>query len=206
MAYDTNAFRPITLGAQHMVGKDIYEPQRTNNFEIQFPALGTLVSAQGGMKFADPGNKITLSVKSVGDLNQSIDAIPVQYGNNAIKFAGKPTLNNISIGINDFIGMDTERILEAWSSLVYNKYTQAVGRASVYKTNAYLLEYAPDGTNVKVWKLEGCWPGSITYGGFNQDGGSTREITMILEVDFAYALDYERKASDLNGNTDLLKK
>lgn len=198
MSYENNPFKPITLGAQHMVGKDIYEPQRTNNFEIQFPALGTLVSAgtgeegKGDMTFTDPGNKITLSVKSVGDLQQSIDAIAVQYGNNAIKFAGKPTLNNINIGINDFIGMDTERILEAWSSLVYNKYTQAVGRASVYKTDAYLLEYAPDGSNVKVWKLEGCWPGSITYGGFNQDGGSTREITMTLEVDFAYALDYKR--------------
>lgn len=192
---DTNlTFQPIALGAHHMVGKDIYEPQRTNNFEIQFPALAEQVtqSATGGMQFSDVGNKITLSVKSVGDLSQSIDAITVGYGNNAIKFAGKPTLNNISIGINDFIGMDTERILEAWSSLVYNKYTQEVGRASIYKTDAYLLEYAPDGTNVKVWKLEGCWPGTITYGGFSQDGGSTREITMDLHVDFAYALDYTR--------------
>lgn len=207
--YNTNTFTPITLGAQHMVGKDIYEPQRTNNFEIQFPSLGTLVSAgtgangTGSMKFTDPGNKITLSVKSVGDLSQSIDAIAVNYGNNAIKFAGKPNLNNISIGINDFIGMDTERILEAWSSLVYNKYTQAVGRASIYKTDAYLLEYAPDGTNVKVWKLEGCWPGTITYGGFNQDGGSIREITMDLNVDFAYALDYEN--NDAADNKQLLK-
>ena len=206
--YSTTTFTPITLGAQHMVGKDIYEPQRTNNFEIQFPSLGTLVSAgtgkngTGSMKFTDPGNKITLSVKSVGDLSQSIDAIPVAYGNNAIKFAGKPNLNNISIGINDFIGMDTERILEAWSSLVYNKYTQAVGRASIYKTDAYLLEFAPDGTNVKVWKLEGCWPGTITYGGFNQDGGSTREITMDLNVDFAYALDYEN--NDAADNKQLI--
>ena len=94
--YSTTTFTPITLGAQHMGGKDIYEPQRTNNFEIQFPSLGTLVSAgtgkncTGSMKFTDPGNKITLSVKSVGELSQSIDAIAVNYGNNAIKFAGKP--------------------------------------------------------------------------------------------------------------------
>ena len=206
--YSTTTFTPITLGAQHMVGKDIYEPQRTNNFEIQFPSLGILVSAgtgkngTGSMKFTDPGNKITLSVKSVGELSQSIDAIPIAYGNNAIKFAGKPNLNNISIGINDFIGMDTERILEAWSSLVYNKYTQAVGRASIYKTDAYLLEYAPDGTNVKVWKLEGCWPGTITYGGFNQEGGSAREISMDLNVDFAYALDYEN--NDAADNAQLI--
>lgn len=186
-------FRPITLGAQHMVGKDLYEPQRTNNFEIQFPELENLKNLQSdgtyGRTFNNAGNKITLSVKSVGSLNQSVDSMAVHYGNNAIKYAGKPTLNSISISVNDFIGIETERILESWSSLVYNKYTQTVGRASSYKKDAYLLEYAPDGTNVKVWKLEGCWPGSITYGGFDQQGGQ-REISFDLNVDFAYALDY----------------
>lgn len=191
MSIDTMNFTPSYMGAHHMVGNDVFEPQRTNNFEIQFPNLGKLTSAQGGMEFENPGESITLSVKSVGELSQNIDNIPVHYGNNAIKFAGKPSLNDISITINDFIGMDTERILEAWSSLVYNKYTQKVGRASIYKTDAYLLEYAPDGTNVKAWKLEGCWPGTISYGGYSQDGGSIREITLTLNVDFAFALDYQ---------------
>ena len=189
---DLMKFSPSYLGAHHMVGNDTFEPQRTNNFEIQFPNLGTLVSAQGEMTFNNPGEAITLSVKSVGDLSQDIDSIPVHYGNNAIKFAGKPSLNSISISINDFIGLDTERILEAWSAKVYNKYTQEVGVASNYKTDAYLLEYSPDGKNVKAWKLEGCWPGTITYGGYNQEGASTREISMTLNVDFAFALDYQR--------------
>ena len=69
--------------------------------EIVFNNLGPLVSAQGNMKFNDPGEAITLSVKSVGDLSQDIDAIAVHYGNNAIKFAGKPSLNSISISINE---------------------------------------------------------------------------------------------------------
>lgn len=197
---NSDSFKPITIGAQHMVGKDIFEPQRTNNFEIQFPNLRNLVSPTGQMQFSDPGNRITLSVASVGELGQNIDAIVVPYGNNAIKFAGKPSLTDISLTINDFIGLDTERIIEAWSSLVYNKYTQAVGRASVYKTDAYLLEFAPDGTNIKVWKLEGCWPGTISYGGYSQEGGNQRQITVTLNVDFAYALDYNNTASitDLN--------
>lgn len=191
MSIDNMNFTPSYIGAHHMVGNDVFEPQRTNNFEIQFPNLGKLTSAQGGMEFENPGESISLSVKSVGELSQNIDNIAVHYGNNAIKFAGKPSLNDISVTINDFIGMDTERILEAWSALVYNKYSQKVGRASVYKTDAYLLEYAPDGTNVKAWKLEGCWPGTISYGGYSQDGGSIREITLTLNVDFAFALDYQ---------------
>lgn len=188
---DFTTLTPQYMGAHHMVNNDVFEPQRTNNFEINFPNLPKLTSAQGGMEFENPGEAITLSVKSVGDLSQNIDNIPIHYGNNAIKFAGKPSLNDISITINDFIGMHTERVLEAWSALVYNKYTQKVGLASTYKTDAYLLEYAPDGTNVKAWKLEGCWPGTISYGGYNQDGASVREITMTLNVDFAFALDYQ---------------
>lgn len=182
-------FEPYYRGAQHMVGTDIFEPQRTNNFEIRFEGLDELISSTGEITYKDCGKAITLSVANVGDLAQNIDAIPVNYGNNAIKFAGKPTLNSISITINDFIGLETERILEAWSSKVYNKNTQTVGRATAYKKRGYLIEYSPDYEIAKVWQLEGCWPGTITYGGYAQDNSAQRQITMDLNVDFALALD-----------------
>lgn len=182
-------FTPYYKGAQHMVGTDVFEPQRTNNFEIRFEDLDTLVSSTGEMKYTDCGKAITLSVANVGDLAQNIEAITVNYGNNAIKFAGKPSLNSISVTINDFIGLETERILEAWSSLVYNKNTQTVGKASVYKKRGYLIEYSPDYEIAKVWQLEGCWPGTITYGGYAQENSGQRQITMDLNIDFALALD-----------------
>lgn len=182
-------FEPYYKGAQHMVGTDVFEPQRNNNFEIRFEGLDTLTSSTGEVKYTDCGKAITLSVANVGDLGQNIDAIAVQYGNNAIKFAGKPSLNSISLTINDFIGLETERILEAWSALVYNKNNQTVGRATNYKKRGYLIEYSPDYEIAKVWQLEGCWPGTITYGGYSQDGGSIRQITMDLNIDFALALD-----------------
>lgn len=182
-------FTPYYKGAQHMVGTDVFEPQRTNNFEIRFEDLDTLVSSTGEVKYTDCGKAITLSVANVGDLAQNIEAITVNYGNNAIKFAGKPSLNSISVTINDFIGLETERILEAWSSLVYNKNTQTVGKASAYKKRGYLIEYSPDYEIAKVWQLEGCWPGTITYGGYAQENSGQRQITMDLNIDFALALD-----------------
>ena len=185
-------FEPYYRGAQHMVGTDVFEPQRTNNFEIRFEGLDSLVSSTGEMKYTDCAKAITLSVANVGDLAQNIEAIAVNYGNNAIKFAGKPTLNSISLTINDFIGLETERILEAWSSLVYNKNTQKVGRATAYKKRAYLVEYSPDYEIAKVWQLEGCWPGTITYGGYAQENNGQRQINMDLNVDFALALDSEK--------------
>lgn len=182
-------FEPYYKGAQHMVGTDTFEPQRTNNFEIRFEGLDELVSSTGELTYKDCGKAITLSVANVGDLGQNIDAIAIPYGNNAIKFAGKPTLNDISLTITDFIGLETERILEAWSALVYNKNQQTVGKAVDYKKRGYLIEYSPDYTISKVWQLEGCWPGTISYGGYSQDGGSARQVSVTLNVDFALALD-----------------
>ena len=201
--YSSTTFEPLHKAAQHMVGTDVFEPQRTNNFEIRFPNLNQLTSSQTMSKdnkvvYNDCGKAITLSVASVGDLSQSISAIPVSYGNNAVKFAGKPELNSISITINDFIGLETERILESWSALVYNKYDQTVGKASKYKQRAYLIEYSPDYEIAKVWQLEGCWPGDISYGGYQQDNNSIRQITMTLNVDFAFALDGIQNSIDMN--------
>lgn len=196
MAYKINQIQPYYRGAQHMVGTDTFEPQRTNNFEVRFEGLDELISSTGTMPYKNCGKAITLSVSSVGNLNQSIDALPVSYGNNAIKFAGKPTLNSISISVNDFIGLNTERILEAWSALVYNKNTQNIGRATAYKRRGYLIEYSPDYEICKIWQLEGCWPGSIDYGGYAQDGGNMRQISFDLHIDFAYALDNETVDTD----------
>ena len=39
---------PLKLGAYHMIGQDEWEPQRTNNFEIQFPNLGQLFTIDQG--------------------------------------------------------------------------------------------------------------------------------------------------------------
>ncbi len=190
-------FQPYYYGAQHMVGTDTFEPQRTNNFEIRFPGLETLVSSTGAIKYSDCGKAITLSVANVGDLSQSIDAIAIQYGNNAIKFAGKPNLSSIALTINDYIGLETERILEAWSALVYNKNNQKIGKATAYKRRGYLIEYSPDYEICKMWQLEGCWPGTISYGGYSQDGNAVRQITCDLNVDFAIALDSTKVSSTL---------
>ena len=75
---------------------------------------------------------------------------------------------------------------------MYNKNTQTVGRATKYKKRGYLIEYSPDYEIAKVWQLEGCWPGTITYGGYAQDNSAQRQITMDLNIDFALALDSDK--------------
>lgn len=181
---------PLKLGAYHMIGQDEYEPQRTNNFEIQFPNLGQLFSIDTGL--ALPGNAsdlLTLSVKSVNDPSTNISKLSVSYGNNSINFAGKPEYGDVEIVVNDFIGIQTERILMAWSRLVYDPKTEKVGRASVYKRDGYLFEYSPDGEFIRKKQLRGCFPGPISPGNFSNDDNSIREISATFYVDTVIPLD-----------------
>ena len=181
---------PLKLGAYHMIGQDEWEPQRTNNFEIQFPNLGQLFTIDQGL--ALPGNAsnlLTLSVKSVSYPSTNISALKVSYGNNSINYAGKPEYGEVQIVCNDFIGLQTERIIMGWSKLVYDPKTEKVGRASVYKRDGYLFEYSPDGEFVRKTQLRGCFPGNVSPGNFSNDDNSIREIEVTFYVDVAIPLD-----------------
>ena len=173
-----------------MIGQDAWEPQRTNNFELRFPNLPQLYSIDTGIAMpANSSDYLTLSLKSAGVPNITINNIDISYGNNTIKFAGKPSYENFRAVFRDFIGLQTERILTAWSKLVYNPATEKVGRASAYKQQAYLLEFSPDGDQLKTWKLEGCWPGSMEFGDYDNDSNNVREITVTFYADVAIPLD-----------------
>jgi hypothetical protein len=181
---------PLKFGAYHMIGQDAWEPQRTNNFELRFPNLPQLYSIDTGIAMpANSSEYLTLSLKSADTVNININSINISYGNNTVKFAGKPEYGDFSATFRDFIGLQTERILTSWSKLVYNPATEKVGRASVYKQQAYLLEFAPDGTQLKTWKLEGCWPGTMNFGSYSNDDNSVREITVTFYADVAIPLD-----------------
>lgn len=178
------------LGTYHMVGNDSYEPQRKNNFEVQIVGLTGLKSVQ--RKISLPSNSsdiITLSVASAAAPSISIDPIIISYGNNKIKFAGTPTFNDSSIVLNDYIGLQVEKIIAAWHSLCYDPQTQKVGLASNYKKTAYLIQYAPDGTQARSWMLVGCWPSSVEYGDYSYEDNSQRQVTMTLVYDYAIPTD-----------------
>jgi hypothetical protein len=181
---------PLKLGFYHGIGQDDWEPQRTNNFEIQFPNLGQLFTIDQGL--ALPGNAsdlLTLSVKSVSYPSTNIDKLTISYGNNSVNFAGRPNYGDVEIVVNDFIGIQSERILMGWSGLVYNPKTEVIGWASQYKRDGYLLEFAPDGTCVRRTQLRGCFPGTVAPGNFSNDDNSLREISVTFYCDVAIPLD-----------------
>ena len=181
---------PLKLGFYHGIGQDDWEPQRTNNFKIEFPNLGQLFTIDQGL--ALPGNAsdlLSLYVKSVSYPSTTIDKLTIWYGNNSVNFAGRPSYGDVEIVVNDFIGIQSERILMGWSGLVYNPKTEAIGWASQYKRDGYLLEFAPDGTCVRRTQLRGCFPGTVAPGNFSNDDNSLREISVTFYCDVAIPLD-----------------
>lgn len=179
------------LGAYHMIGDDDYEPQRNNNFEVHIYGLDDLLTVDQRRKI-DAGvaeESLTLSAVSVGALGTNVGVLTVPYGNTKAKFAGLPDINDLEIAFNDYIGKSTERVIAAWHALVFNPKTEKIGRASIYKKPGILIETAPDGSHERIWQLKGCWPSNVQYGGYDYNGGQTRQITMTLSVDVAIPLD-----------------
>lgn len=178
------------LGAYHMIGNDDYEPQRNNNFEIHIFGLGNLyyIGSNINVSETEAEDCLTLSAVSVGALNQEVGVIEVPYGNTKTKFAGLPSVGNSEITYTDYIGKNTERIINAWHALVFNPATEKIGRASEYKKPAILIETAPDGSCSRVWHLKGCWPSTVNYGGYDYNGGAVRQISMTLTYDIMIPL------------------
>lgn len=163
---------PNQMGTHHMTSHN-WEPQRTNNFELQIVGL------------SDPAsNTVTLSVANFSAPSVSVNPITVPYGNNKVKFAGTPEYGESSVTFNDFIGLDTAGILDTWFKDTYNVDDQTVGEASRYKKTAYLIEYSPDGKTSRQWQLEGCWLSNLSFGDFNQEGGSVRQVSGTLQYDY----------------------
>jgi hypothetical protein len=173
------------LGTYHMVGDTRFEPQRTNNFEVQITGLDNVLTDFKGGLISNASASITLSVADYDAPSLTISPIEIAYGNNIVKFAGKPTFETSSITLNDYIGLKVEQILNSWYALTYDVKTQKVGLAKNYKKEGFLIEYAPDGTNIRQWHLHGCWISSLDLGKFSQDGNAVRQVTVTLVYDYA---------------------
>ena len=179
------------LGAYHLADNpDLYEVQRSNNFEFVVTGLGELV--QSGATVGDDRPLLTNAQKvlrvsvvkaSVPHFKQEV--LQIRRGNSIIKMAGVPTFPEGTLVIRDFIGADGKSVLMAWRKLSYDDKTEKIGRMSAYKKDATLIEYAPDGVMVRYWDLKGCWLPELSEENFDMDSGDLRVITGTIAYDRA---------------------
>ena len=183
---------------------ELYEVQRTNNFEFIVTDLEGLTKVGEGVNtspnFTTDGslagsglgansNVLRIAVSSSSVPHFSQDAIEVKRGNNTLKYAGTPKFDSHTVKFYDYIGADAKEILMAWQAKSYNTTTQKVGIASDYKKDCYLKEYTPDWQLVRSWILHGCWIGAIQEDEYDSDSNNVKKINCTINYDWA-EIDY----------------
>ena len=127
-----------------------------------------------------------LAVKSVSGLfNYSVDVDQLNVGNRPEKIAGKPALQPITLILHDTVSTDIAATLNGWFNLVYDIKGNFVGHPSDYKASGKLIQYNPQGEQVRTWDLFGLWPSAVGFASdFDSDSDSDFvEFTATIEVD-----------------------
>ena len=182
------------VGSYHLADNpDLYEIQRSNNFEFvinNFDTLDLAGSTSATTSKLINGQEIirlSVSASSVPHFKQSV--IEVRRGNSVVKFAGTPTFDEGSLVVVDYIGADTKAYLMAWQNLSYNVTTEKVGLVQDYKKDCTLIEYSPDYQVVREWKLYGCWISGLSEDNYDNERNDSRKVTATIQYDHA-AIDY----------------
>lgn len=191
MAYESQ------IGTYHLgENPQLYEPQRTNNFEFIVTNLdGILRPGPAGDEtdgvFRNAQEILRVSVSSASVPHFSQEPLSVKRGNSTIKFAGTPSFGDGEVLFRDYIGANTKEILMAWQNLSYNVYTEKVSALARtnYKRDAYLIEYPPDfAAPIRRWVLHGCWVSNINEENFDNESNNLKLVTCTIPYDWA-ALD-----------------
>ena len=180
----TNQEASFIHGTYHMAANpNVYEPQRTSDFEFVITDLDNLLPIGGETPFTNAQEMLRLAVISAPIPHFSQSPIGIRRGNGNLNFAGVPNFQSGQITVRDWIGAQTKDMLMAWQHLSYNVKTQKVGLASEYKKDCYLIEYTPDKQKIRRWILRGCWISGISESTFDHE--STDNVNMIT-ADIVY--------------------
>lgn len=169
------------LGASHLCA-DGGDVQRTNNFEFILSGIGELTGNVNNTR------TITLAVDGAFLPTEDNSVQELHYSNTAVKVAGTVTYGSGTLTLKDMIteGSDIESIITEWRKSVYDPETDKIGLAFNYKKDARVVQYAPDGSMERTWKLQGCWPSSVDYGQLQYgSGGSIKLISVGIQYDKA---------------------
>lgn len=195
------------FGTDHMLGNDDYIPYLKDKFEIRLYNMSTPSQTTGpydrdnitssfyvGKQIeGGPGSyadALTLSTQSLGSFKKSYGVIEDFYGNDSVKFAGKPQYQAVQWTIKGYCGIDSQEALNELDSEVFDARTERVGRPSNYMKDAYVLRDSGDG-NAKysrIWKWRGVWISEIDWGDADYTASDIVRFTCTLQVSRAIYL------------------
>lgn len=186
-----SAIESLQKGAYHIANNKIeYNPQRKSNFTLIVNGLENLkrvgaADDDTGNVIPDAQNQIIIALKASDVPKVAIGKSSINRGNSTIKFAGKPTFEDISFTAYDYMGSDVKDTLLAWQNLAYNTRYDYIGNASAYKKTCQLIEYTPAGDMVRYWDITGAWLSNVEPDGFDVDDDGTVLIKATMVFDWS---------------------
>ena len=181
----------LQKGAYHIANNTVeYNPQRKSNFTLVVTGLDNLPrvgSAEDDTenRISDAQNQIIIALKSCDVPKVAIGKSEIKRGNSTIKFAGKPTFDDITFSAYDYIGSDVKDTLMGWQNLAYNSRYDYIGNASSYKKSCQLIEYTPDAKMVRYWDITGAWLSNVDTDGFDVDTDDVVTVKATMVFDWA---------------------
>lgn len=168
----------LPLTADH-IGKQggNFEPQRSNNGRL-------IISGVPGLPAGD--DVLTLSLQGFTVPKVASNVLTIGYYNEVRKFAGNPIYEGLTVSYHDYVDRDTAFMLWQWRLQVHDPRTGATGLASVYKKAATIELFAPNGTKVRAYALQGLWLTSMDPGDINMTSDEPLMINCGMEVDKWY--------------------
>lgn len=103
------------ISAYHLADNPtLYEIQRDNNFDFIVTDIDNIARADDeNSTITNAQDVLHFSVVSSTLPMFSQEVITINYGNSVMKAAGKPTFEQGSLVVNDYIGADTKSVLMA---------------------------------------------------------------------------------------------
>jgi hypothetical protein len=163
------------ISANHLApAKGFFEPQRTYNWSLE-------------VALDDAGDQILImqGLESFSAPTEGNDEITLEYANERRYVAGKAVYQTSDLVLKDFVDMGVANAVIKWRRQVYNPETGSIGLARDYKKNADLTLMAPNQSVVRIWKLFGIWPLSVSYGDLNMTTSDKVLVKATLRYDRA---------------------
>lgn len=172
----------IRVTASHLASQDEggFEPQRVNNFAVQFDGLPSPADRDDIIM-----SLVSAFIPVVGN-----EDIPLPYGNEVVYVAGRAIPEGGQLVVRDFVDRTIAAGFLAWRNKVYDPSSGRIGLSSDYKKTAHVLLFGPNSRDdapesQRQWDVYGIWPTRVNFagGGLSMEGSGVVQIAVDLRFD-----------------------
>ena len=151
------------------------DPERRWLYRIEFTGLPAGVTNE----------VLAINAISVTLPTYQIETTTLNFLNQDVKVAGRPSLGEMSITFTSGYDTNTDaiRALEAWSRAIYTPSTEELGLAQDYKADGTLLILQPPTSDWQTYEFQGAWPTNVGEKSYEWSASDnvTRSVTFSVD-------------------------